>query len=83
MFLAKKYIRLKLAELLSERNLSQRELGRITGIRHPSINEMCENKTSRLPLDNLAAICIALDVDITDVMELVSEEEISDGEHKG
>ncbi|MCY9577943.1 helix-turn-helix transcriptional regulator [Paenibacillus alvei] len=54
--------------------MSQRELARITGIRHPSINEMCENKTSRLPLENLASICHVLDVGILDVLELTYDE---------
>ncbi|MFC3791678.1 helix-turn-helix domain-containing protein [Paenibacillus sp. GCM10012307] len=64
-------IRIKLAEILSARNMSQRELARRTGIRHPSIYEMCENKTQRMPLDNLAIICVTLGVDITDILELV------------
>ncbi len=67
------YIRIKLAEILSARNMSQRELARQTGIRHPSVNEMCENKTQRLPLDNLAIICVTLGVSITDILELIDE----------
>ncbi|UKS30179.1 helix-turn-helix transcriptional regulator [Paenibacillus sp. HWE-109] len=63
-------VRIKLAEILAERGMSQRELSRLTGIRHPSINEMCENKTQRLPLDNLAIICEKLNVGITDILTL-------------
>ncbi|MFW5437137.1 helix-turn-helix domain-containing protein [Paenibacillus apiarius] len=68
-------IRIKLGELLEERGLGQRELSRMIGVRHPSIHEMCQNKTVRLPLDNLAAICEALGVGIMDVLELVPIEE--------
>ena len=66
-------IHIKLADLLKERGISQRELSRLTGIRVSSINEMCNNETVRLPLDNLAKICEVLGVGITDVLELVDE----------
>ncbi|MGG0793162.1 helix-turn-helix transcriptional regulator [Brevibacillus laterosporus] len=66
-------IHIKLADLLKERGVSQRELSRLTGIRVSSINEMCNNETVRLPLDNLAKICEVLGVEITDVLELVDE----------
>lgn len=62
-----------LADLLVARNMSQHELSRRTGIRQPSINEMCRNQTSRLPLDNLAKICEVLDCEITDILELKKE----------
>jgi putative transcriptional regulator len=54
--------------------MSQHELSRLTGIRQPSINEMCRNQTVRLPLDNLAKICNVLDCGITDVLELKKEQ---------
>lgn len=63
-------IQIKLDELLKARGMSRRELARLTGIRTPSINEMCNNETQRLPLDNLALICVVLNVAITDVLEL-------------
>ena len=62
-----------LDQILQEKGMSQRELSRITGIRQPSINEMCRNQTSRLPLDNLAKICEVLHVDINDVLKLEKE----------
>lgn len=64
------YIKIKLNELLINRNISQRELARMTDIRHPSINEMCNNETKRLPLANLAKICEVLECEITDILEL-------------
>ncbi|AXF40982.1 helix-turn-helix domain Cro/C1 transcriptional regulator [Paenibacillus phage Halcyone] len=67
-------VRIKLADLLKEHGMSNRELSRLTGIRLASINEMCLNKTQRLPLENLAAICEVLGVGITDVLELVDAE---------
>lgn len=63
-------IHIKLNELLDKQNISQHELSRLTGIRQPSINEMCNNQTKRLPLDNLAKICKVLECDISDILEL-------------
>ncbi|QHZ51211.1 helix-turn-helix domain-containing protein [Paenibacillus larvae] len=71
-------VRFKLAALLEECGMSNRELSRLTGIRHPSVNEMCLNKTQRLPLENLAAICEVLGVGITDVLELVDKEKTTE-----
>lgn len=64
---------IKLDNLLQEKNMSQHELSRLTGIRQPSINEMCRNQTARLPLVNLAKICDVLNCEITDVIELVRD----------
>lgn len=64
---------IKLDQLLNEHGMSQHELSRLTGIRQPSINEMCRNQTQRLPLDNLAKICEVLECDISDVLELEPE----------
>ena len=61
---------IKLSQLLNDRDISQHELSRLTGIRQPSINEMCRNQTIRLPLDNLAKICSVLECEITDILEL-------------
>ena len=61
---------IKLDRLLNERGMSQHELSRLTGIRQPSIHEMCNNTTKRLPLNNLAKICEVLECDISDVLEL-------------
>ncbi|WAH39517.1 helix-turn-helix domain-containing protein [Alicyclobacillus dauci] len=53
--------RLNLDKLLAEKGMSQRELARITGIRQPSINDMCNGKYDRhVPLKNIALICEAL-----------------------
>lgn len=63
-----------LSKLLEERGYSHREFARMTGIRHPSISEMCNNKTERLPLKNLAKICEALDCEISDILKLEKEQ---------
>jgi putative transcriptional regulator len=65
---------IKLDKLLQEREMSQHELARLTGIRQPSINEMCRNQTRRIPTDNLAKICEVLDCEITDILQLEKEQ---------
>lgn len=63
-------IYIKLIELLDDIPMSQHELSRLAGIRQATINDMCRNKTKRLVLDNLAKICIALNCEIIDILEL-------------
>lgn len=66
-------INIKLDKMLSDKGISQHELSRLTGIRQPTINDMCQNKSKYLPLDNLAKICEALNCGITDIIELKEE----------
>ncbi len=61
---------IKLVELLDAIPMSQHELSRLTGIRQATINDMCQNKTKRLNLENLAKICITLNCEIVDILEL-------------
>jgi putative transcriptional regulator len=60
---------IKLDDLLKKKGMSQRELSRLTEIRHPTINEMCLNKSKSLPVNNLDTICKVLDCDLTDIIE--------------
>jgi putative transcriptional regulator len=60
---------IKLDDLLKKKGMSQRELSRLTEIRHPTISEMCLNKSKSLPINNLDAICKVLDCDLTDIIE--------------
>lgn len=67
-------ILIKLDELLKEKNMSQRELSRQTGIRQPTISEMCLNKSKSLPVENLNAICETLCCEIPDIIEFKKEQ---------
>lgn len=60
---------IKLDALLKEKGISQRELSRQTGIRHPTISEMCLNKSKSLPVMNLDTICKILECNLTDIIE--------------
>lgn len=67
-------IRINLDQLLKAKGYSHREFSRMTGIRHPSISEMCNNATKRIPLENLAKICEALECEISDILILEKEQ---------
>jgi putative transcriptional regulator len=64
---------IKLDGLLKQMNISQRELSRRTGIRQPTISEMCLNKSKSLPVENLNSICIELDCDLSDIIEFIKD----------
>lgn len=66
-------ILIKLDILLKERGISQRELARNTGIRHPTISEMCLNTSKSLPIENLDKICTELDCELSDIIEYKKE----------
>ncbi|QSF42646.1 helix-turn-helix domain-containing protein [Paenibacillus tianjinensis] len=66
-------ILIKLDDLLKLKNISQREIARRTGIRHPTISEMCLNKSKSLPVENLDKICSELDCELSDIIEYKKE----------
>ncbi|MFE8697989.1 helix-turn-helix domain-containing protein [Cytobacillus sp. FJAT-53684] len=65
---------IKLDELLKQKGISQREFSRRTGIRQPTISEMCLNKSKSLPVENLNLICIELDCKIEELIEFKKEQ---------
>ena len=66
-------ITIHLQRILDEKGISQRKLERVTGIKQPTINKMCQNTLQHFPLDSLAAICNALDCEISDILTLEKE----------
>lgn len=61
----------RLAEILGDFNMTQKELARRTGIRPATINEMYHGKTKRLTVENLDKICQALDCTTEDLLEYI------------
>lgn len=61
-------IHIQLQSLLDEKRISQRELEKLTGIKQPTINKMCQNTLLHFPLDSLDKICDVLECDISDVL---------------
>ena len=69
------YIRVKLDELLKQRNLSKNKLAHRAEMQRTQINNYCKNETTRLDTAVLARICAALDCKIEDLLEFVPAKE--------
>ncbi|MFC3771417.1 helix-turn-helix domain-containing protein [Paenibacillus sp. GCM10012303] len=66
-------IRLRLQEILDERNMSQRQLAVITNMRPGTINHLCRGTTDRIYLSTLEEICRALGIHIHQLIEQVDD----------
>lgn len=65
------WFEIKLETILKARNITKRELSRLTGIRHATINDLCNNSVKQIPLKNLAIICEILNIeDLNDLIKL-------------
>jgi putative transcriptional regulator len=66
-------IQIKLKDILAEKGISQRELARLMGIRHPTINHLCSDNVDRVYLETLERICEVLNIDISQLIVLEKE----------
>ena len=64
----------KLWKLLIDRNMKKKQLAEAAGISSASIAKL--GRSENVNNDILLKICIALNSDISDIMEVVSDEEI-------
>lgn len=62
-------INIKLRPLLEQRNMTQAELAKRTGIRPSTISDLCNNNADFIKLDYLNRILIALKCGLNDVLE--------------
>lgn len=68
-------IKISLGEILNNRNMTQSELVRLTGIRSETISNLVRNKTERVTLSHLAKIMTALELDdISKLLSYISDE---------
>ncbi|MEQ7053046.1 helix-turn-helix transcriptional regulator [Paenibacillaceae sp. P-4] len=58
----------KLKDILAERNLSQRELARLTGLRPNTISHLCSNEVDRVHLSTFEVICKTLDIQLHELI---------------
>lgn len=65
------YIRVKLDELLKQRNLSKNKLAHRAEMQRTQINHYCRNEISRLDIVVPARICATLDCRIEDLLEYI------------
>lgn len=58
----------KLKDILAERNMSQRELARLTGLRPNTISHLCSNEVDRVHLSTFEVICKTLDIQLHELI---------------
>lgn len=64
-------VKINLSKLLADKNMSQSQLAKLTGIRPSTICEMCNNVSIFLKIDYLERICSALNCDVSDLISIV------------
>ena len=67
----------KLKVRLAERDMTQRELAQLTGIRPSTISQICSGTVKHLPIDVLEKICQELKCQPNDLMEWIDEDLIT------
>lgn len=66
-------IRIKLRQLLWDRNVTAIAVHRATGISQSIISEIIHNKRVNVGLDIINKLCVFLECDINDLLEFVPE----------
>ena len=68
-------VRIRLKELLEERNIKQKDLAIISGIRESTISDICRGARTVINFEHLARIADALEItDISDLIEFKTEQ---------
>ena len=65
------YIKIKLTELLEDRQLSKNKLSHRAEMQRTQINQYCKNEVTRLDTAVLARICSTLNCKIEDLLEFI------------
>lgn len=66
-------IRFKTKKVLALREMTQKELAELTGIRPPTISALCVGTAKHIPVDVLDKICFVLSCQPADLIEYVSD----------
>ena len=66
-------IRFKTKKVLAMREMTQKELAELTGIRPPTISALCVGTARHIPVDVLDKICFVLSCQPGDLVEYVSD----------
>lgn len=72
-------LRIKLKDVLKQRNVTQRQLESMSGVNQARISQLCKPGRQEINLVILEKIATALD--ITDISELIQFEEVADKQH--
>ncbi len=63
-------LRIKLKEILSIRDMTQKQLAELTGLRANAISEMVNNQRQTINKQHLAKVCEVLDIkDVDEILE--------------
>lgn len=63
--------------MLAMREMTQKELAELTGVRPPTISAICTGAVKHIPVDVLNKICSILECQPGDIMEYIPDEEDS------
>ena len=67
-------MKIKVGDILKERNITQKELSSLTGINRNQIQRICSNQHTSINKKHLAMIANALDIrDLNDLFEITTE----------
>jgi putative transcriptional regulator len=61
-------VQFRLQEILDKKDMSQRELARLTGLRPSTINHLCSGKVDRVYLETLELICKQLNIHVEELI---------------
>ena len=67
-------IKSKIKVRLAERDMTQMDLAKRTGVRQPTISALCLNQAKHIPIDVLEKICKELRCQPGDLFEYIPEE---------
>ncbi|MBJ6362777.1 helix-turn-helix domain-containing protein [Paenibacillus sp. GCM10012307] len=67
-------IKIRLREILEERNMSQRKLARQMNLRPSTINHLCSDSVDRVYIRTLEQICEALNITVDQLIVSVEDE---------
>ena len=64
-------IKIKLDELLKNRGISKRKIGRMAEMNWSQVDKYCKGEITRFDADVLVRMCMALDCKLSDLLEYV------------
>lgn len=64
--------------MLARRNMTQKQLAELTGIRPPTISKLSLGTLRHVPVDLLDKVCKVLDCQPGDILEYISDERRED-----
>ena len=67
-------IKFRVKVMLAMRELTQKDLAELTGVRPPTVSAICTGAAKHIPVNVLNAFCEALNCQPGDLMEYVEED---------